>query len=108
MNEPTLRVTGCRVYPNPVPDEHLKGFASIVLNEVFAVCDLKIIQGNNKLFVAMPSRRRRDGTFHDVAHPICQNLRDHIERVVLEAFQKHVDSAAPADGTSSLSEPTRI
>jgi stage V sporulation protein G len=53
------------------------------LNEVFAVCDLKIIKGNKGLFVAMPSRRRRDGTFHDVAHPICQTLRDHIERVVL-------------------------
>ena len=85
MNSP-LEVTSCRVYLNKEEDEHLKGFASIILNDVFAVCDLKIIRGNKGLFVAMPSRRRRDGTFHDVAHPICQTLRDHIEKVVLVEY----------------------
>lgn len=91
MTHSTVTVSGCRVYLNPAEDDHLKGFASIILNNVFAVCDLKIIQGHNKLFVAMPSRRRRDGTFHDVAHPICQHLRDHIETVVLAAYHKQVE-----------------
>ena len=94
-----IEVTGCRVFLNPSDDDHLKGFASVILNEVFAVCDLKIIQGNNKLFVAMPSRRRRDGSYHDVAHPICQQLRDHIETVVLEEYHRLVDSpVAPLRG----------
>ena len=78
-----LHVTGCRVFLNQSEDERLKGFASIILNDEFAVCDLKIINGNKGLFVAMPSRRRRDGSFHDVAHPIVSTLREHIESVVL-------------------------
>ena len=78
-----IQVTACRVFLNQSDDEHLKAFASIILNDCFAVCDLKIIQGNKGLFVAMPSRRRRDGTFHDVAHPINHSLREHIEQIVL-------------------------
>jgi stage V sporulation protein G len=85
---PPIRVTGCRVFLNQSDDEHLKGFASVILNDEFAVCDLKIIMGHKGLFVAMPSRRRKDGTFHDVAHPILQTLRDHIETVVLDEYQK--------------------
>lgn len=82
----SLQVTGCRIFLNQAEDEHLKGFASIILNNEFAVSDLKIIQGNKGLFVAMPSRRRRDGTFHDVAHPIIPALREHIEAVVLREY----------------------
>ena len=90
-----IEVTDCRVYLNPVKDERLKGFASIILNDSFAVCDLKIICGNKGLFVAMPSRRRRDGTFHDVAHPIAQPLREHIESMVLDRYHQIL-----ADGES--------
>ena len=84
-----------------------KGFASIILNHAFAICDLKIIQGHNELFVAMPSRRRRDGTFHDVAHPICQVLRDHIETVVLDAYYRQVESSASAP-ESPVTESNRV
>lgn len=83
----SMHVTGCRVYLNQTEDDRLKAFASIILNNEFAICDLKIIRGNTGLFVAMPSRRRRDGTFHDVAHPIVQGLREHIETVVLGEYQ---------------------
>lgn len=83
----SLLVTGCRVFLNQTEDDRLKAFASIILNNEFAICDLKIIRGNNGLFIAMPSRRRRDGTFHDVAHPIIQTLRDQIESLVLGEYQ---------------------
>lgn len=96
-----VEVTDCRVYLNPVKDDRLKGFASIILNESFAVCDLKIIRGNKGLFVAMPSRRRRDGTFHDVAHPIAQPLREHIESTVLDHYHQTV---ADGDGQEAQSE----
>ncbi|MEN6626468.1 MAG: SpoVG family protein [Candidatus Sumerlaeia bacterium] len=82
----SIRITGCKVLLNQSHDEHLKGFATIVLNDEFAVRDLKIINGNNGLFVAMPNRRRRDGGFHDVAHPILPALREHIEEVVLNEY----------------------
>lgn len=101
----SIQVTGCRVTMNQADDERLKGFASIILNDCFAVCDLKIINGNKGLFVAMPSRRRRDGSFHDVAHPICQNLRDHIEQTVLDEYdvQVKVQPVVKADVNESVS-----
>lgn len=104
MSEPTIRVTACRVYMNQVKDPHLKAFASIVFNDSFAVCDLKIINGNSGLFVAMPSRRRRDGTFHDVAHPICQSLRDHIEEVVLAEYHERLKDDGVSDESRSEQE----
>lgn len=88
----SLHVTGCRVFLNQTEDDRLKGFASIILNNEFAVCDLKIIRGNKGLFVAMPSRRRRDGTFHDVAHPIVPTLREHIETIVLNEYHQQVQA----------------
>lgn len=86
----SLHVTGCRVFLNQTEDDRLKGFASIILNNEFAICDLKIIRGNKGLFVAMPSRRRRDGTFHDVAHPIVPTLREHIETIVLNEYDQQL------------------
>jgi stage V sporulation protein G len=100
-----MRVTGCRVFISQTEDDRLKGFASIILNNEFAVCDLKIIRGNRGLFVAMPSRRRRDGTFHDVAHPIVQTLKEHIEEKVLEQYHETL-AACEAGDTSYL--PTAL
>jgi len=96
----SLRVTSCRVFLNEKEDDRLKGFASIILNDQFAVCDLKIIRGDRGLFVAFPSRRRRDGTFHDVAHPIVPRLRQHIEEIVLAKYDRVLDgeeSGMPKD-----------
>lgn len=81
-----IKITECRVFLNEIEDDRLKGFASIVLNDAFAVCDLKIIRGNKGMFVAMPSRRLRNGTFHDVAHPIVPSLRKKIEEIVLKEY----------------------
>ena len=103
-----IEVTNCRVYLNENKDDHLKGFASIILNDEFAVCDLKIIQGNTKLFVAMPSRRRRDGIFRDVAHPIVRNLREHIENIVLEAYYREVADIAPGEVMVNSSEISSV
>jgi stage V sporulation protein G len=86
-----LKITSVRVYPNPEQDERLKGFASIVLNNQFAICDLKIIRGHRGLFVAFPSRRRRDGSFHDVCHPIVHELREAVETTVLGEYRMVTD-----------------
>lgn len=88
MSNNEMHVTDCRVTIHKEDDERLKGFASIVLNGQLAICDLKIIHGHKGLFVAMPSRRRRDGTFQDVAHPIVSGLRERIEQTVLEAYRQ--------------------
>lgn len=67
-------------------ETRLKGVASITIDEAFAVHELRIIEGNEGLFVAMPSRKAADGTFRDIAHPINVEARKMVEQVVLEAF----------------------
>ncbi|MBS7262218.1 MAG: septation regulator SpoVG [Eubacteriales bacterium] len=69
-------------------DEKLKAVASITFDGVFVVHDIKIINGTAGLFVAMPSRKGRDGTFKDVAHPIVTEFREMIAKSVLEAYEK--------------------
>lgn len=67
-------------------ETRLKGVASITIDEAFAVHELRIIEGNEGLFVAMPSRKAADGTFRDIAHPINVEARKMVEQVVLDAF----------------------
>ena len=73
-------------------EEKLKGFANITLDNAFVVRGLKIINGTKGLFVSMPSKRRSNGSFQDVAHPINSETRKMIEYMVLEAYQKEVDN----------------
>lgn len=70
----------------------LRGVISITLDDVFAVHDIKVIQGENRLFVAMPSRRDEKGTFRDVVHPINSELRTEFESQILAAYQKELEN----------------
>ncbi|MCE5230321.1 SpoVG family protein [bacterium] len=106
--ETSIRVTGCKVLLNLSRDEHLKGFATIVLNDEFAVRDLKIINGNSGLFVAMPNRRRRDGGYHDVAHPILPALREHIEEIVLREYQIQLTKTESGDNSNGKHQDSMI
>lgn len=85
-----LEITDCRVRPCTKEDEKLKAFATITLNRCFVVTDLKVIQGNKGLFVAMPSRRRKDGKFRDIAHPLNSETRTMIETRVLELYHEEM------------------
>ena len=69
------------------PDDRLKAFASVTFDNCFVVHGLKVIEGNNGLFVAMPSRRRSDGTYQDIAHPINNQMRSVIEEQVLGLYR---------------------
>lgn len=68
-------------------DNKLKGFASITLDNAFVVRGLKIIEGASGLFIAMPSRKRKDGTFQDIAHPINMSTREWMENKVIAAYR---------------------
>lgn len=68
-------------------ETRLKAVASITIDEAFAVHELRIIEGNEGLFVAMPSRKTAEGTFRDIAHPINIETRKMVEEVVLEAYK---------------------
>lgn len=80
-----MEVTEVRVFP--VNEEKLKAYATITLDDCFVVRDLKVINGNNGLFVAMPSKRRKDGTFRDTAHPLNNETRQKIESKVLHQYE---------------------
>jgi len=69
-------------------EERLKAFVSITLDNCFVVRGIKIIKGNNGLFVAMPCRRKPDGTFQDLAHPINAETRQWLEETVLSCYAK--------------------
>ncbi|MHA6252908.1 septation regulator SpoVG [Oceanobacillus sp. CAU 1775] len=64
----------------------MRAIASITLDEEFVVHDIRVIDGNNGLFVAMPSKRTPDGEFRDIAHPINSGTRNKIQEAVLKAY----------------------
>jgi stage V sporulation protein G len=70
----------------------LKAFASITLDDCFVIRGLKIISGAQGYFVSMPSRRRKNGTFQDLAHPINNEMRKKIEDSVLDAFETELNN----------------
>jgi stage V sporulation protein G len=68
-------------------EDKLKAFANITFDDAFVIRGLKIISGNRGLFVSMPSRKRPDGSYQDVAHPINTEMRKHLEQMVIEAYE---------------------
>ena len=83
-----MEITDVRVFPVDNEEDRLKAYATITFDECFIVRDLRVIKGNNGLFVAMPSKKRKDGTFRDVAHPLNTEMRKEIEERVLAAFNE--------------------
>jgi stage V sporulation protein G len=84
-----MKITEVRVFP--VSEERLKAYATITFDDCFVVRDLKIIHGNTGLFVAMPSKKRKDGTFKDTAHPLNNATRRMIEEKVLLEYRKELE-----------------
>ncbi|HET6349923.1 MAG TPA: septation regulator SpoVG [Candidatus Krumholzibacteria bacterium] len=74
-------------------DAKLKAFASITLDDSFVIRGLKIIEGKTGTFVAMPSRRRKDGEYQDIAHPINNDARAEMERIILDEYRKERERA---------------
>ncbi len=85
-----MQVTEVNVFP--VNEEKLKAYVTITFDNCFVVRDLKIINGKDGLFIAMPSKKRKDGTFKDTAHPLNNETRDMIESAVLAAYEAAMDN----------------
>lgn len=73
-------------------DNRLKALVSITVDNDLAVHDIKIIQGPNRLFVAMPSRKDDKGVFRDIAHPITFEARNTLESAILDAYNNYLAS----------------
>mgnify|MGYP003577359240 CR=1 FL=1 len=81
-----MEVTEVRVFP--VEEEKLKAYVTITFDHCFLVRDLKIIRGTTGLFVSMPSKKRKDGTYKDIAHPLNNETRRMIEQKIISEYQK--------------------
>src|SRR5262245_19256142 len=90
-------ITEVRVFP--VGEDKLKAFASIIIDSCFVVGDIKIIQGVNGLFVSMPSKKRTNGTFRDIAQPINSKTRRQIEDLVIEKYREVAASLGSPDAS---------
>ena len=83
----TLEITEIKV--KPIQDGNkMKAVASVTFENVFVVHDIKVIEGSNKLFVAMPSRKTPDGQFKDIAHPITSDMRSLLEEKIIEKYNE--------------------
>src|SRR5580700_2231133 len=83
-----MKITEVNVFP--VNEDRLKAYVTITIDGVFVVRDLKIIRGNDGLFVAMPSKKRKDGQFKDIAHPLNQETRTEMENAIFDAYEKEI------------------
>src|SRR5438045_4980683 len=99
---PAMEITEVRVFP--VNEERLKAYVTITLDACFVVRDLKVINGNTGLFVAMPAKRRKDGTFKDIAHPLNSDTRERMEKIIRAEYDRELTrgpaptAARPATG----------
>jgi len=88
-----MEITQVKVFP--VQEEKLKAFVSVVLDHCFMINDIKVIQGKEGLFLSMPSRRKKNGEFKDVAHPLNNATRRLLEERVLAEYRLVVDDPTP-------------
>jgi stage V sporulation protein G len=83
-----MEITEVRVFP--VNEDKLRAYVTVTLDHCFVVRDLKVIHGSAGLFVAMPAKRRKDGTFKDIAHPLNAETRERFERAILAEYDREL------------------
>ena len=99
-----MNITDVRVFP--VDEDKLKAYVTITLDHCFVIRDLKVIHGATGLFIAMPAKRRKDGTYKDIAHPLNADTRLQMERAILDEYARHTGTnpqRAPAGSVRELS-----
>ena len=99
-----MEITEVRVFLRD--EERLRAYVTITFDNAFIVRNVKIVKVNDKLIVSMPSRKSKDGTYKDIAHPINADMRQKIEKTVLDAYEKelkepHLPSSEKAEGQNA-------
>ncbi len=89
-----MKITDVRVRIVKKDDSKLKGVASVTFDDCFVVHDIKIIEGSEGYFIAMPSRKTADGEYKDIAHPINSDTREELIKIILAAFDKEKEKPA--------------
>lgn len=89
-----MEITEVRVIP--VNEDKLRAYVTITLDDCFVIRDLKVIHGTSGLFIAMPSKKRRDGTYRDVAHPLNRETREWMEQIILAEYDREMRERNPS------------
>ena len=89
-----MNITDVKVFIRE--SNQLKAFVNIVIDDAFIVRNIKVIEGENGLFVAMPSRRVSSGEYRDIAHPINTETRNQIEQIILKKYKEVLQEALTA------------
>lgn len=87
-----MKITDVRVR-KIAKEGKMKAIVSITLDDEFVVHDIKVIEGEKGLFIAMPSKKAADGEYRDIAHPINSATRDNIQKIILESYEKALEEA---------------
>ena len=82
-----MEITSVRVHKTEREGSRMKGYATVTIDDCFVVRNIRIIEGDEKLFIAMPSRKTATGGYRDIAHPINPETRKMFEDAVLEAYK---------------------
>ena len=96
-----MQITEVKVYPVK-ESGRLKAYATIVFDNSFIIRDLKIIEGDKGFFVSMPSRRRKDGSFRDIVHPLNSDTRSEIENMIIEEYKSSSGATDSISVTDSI------
>ena len=83
-----MEITSVSVRKTEKVDSRMRGIANVVLDDAFAIHDIRIIEGDNGLFIAMPSRKTATGGYKDIAHPINPEVRKQFQDAILEEYNK--------------------
>lgn len=87
-----MKITSVNVRIPEKEDSKMKGFASVIIDDCFAIHDIRIIENEDKLFVAMPSRKKATGEYRDVAHPINFECRKMFEDAIIAEYKKELET----------------
>ena len=104
-----MEITEIKVFP--VREEKLKAFVSVVIDECFMVNDIKVIKGREGYFISMPSRKKKNGKFKDVAHPLNNPTRQMMEGAILAEYDRVVGEQENGDrrpGRDRAAEPAPV
>lgn len=82
-----MEITSVNIRKVEKENSRMKGIASVLIDDEFVVHDIRIIEGQNGLFIAMPSRKTATGDYRDIAHPISQETRSAFEKAIFEAYE---------------------
>lgn len=83
-----MEITSVRVRKIIKEDSRMKGIATVLLDDCFAIHDIRIVEGNNGLFIAMPSRKTPSGEYRDIVHPTNQETRQMFEDAIIKAYHE--------------------